>query len=106
MDYSLKLRILLKHKRTLTNSTHVKLMEEQLEKITSLSMKDRNALSSLDRAKIDLVSVYSINSLAWLYHIVNGSNPKESQIMGELTRIQANMKKVKGLQLFKINFIF
>ena len=89
--------MLLTNKRTLTNSTHVELMEEQLEKITSLSMKDRNALSSLDRAKIDLVSVYSINSLAWLYHIVNGSNPKESQIMGELTRIQASMKKVKGL---------
>lgn len=101
-------------------SEHVKKMEEQLEKISNISMKDRNALSPLDRAKIDLgkhildknaplavcatsssikmasVSVYSINSLAWLYHIVNGSNPKESQIPGELTRIQASMKKVKG----------
>ena len=46
-----------------------------------------------------LLSVYSINSLGWLYHIVNGSNPKDSQIPGELTRIQANMKKVKGLKI-------
>ena len=35
-------------------SEHVKKMEEQLEKISNISTKDRNALSPLDRAKIDL----------------------------------------------------
>ena len=38
-------------------SDHVKKMEEQLEKISNISMKDRNALNPLDRAKIDLGKV-------------------------------------------------
>jgi len=60
----------------------------------------RNKLSNIDRAKIDLVSVYSINSLTWLYQITNGIDPRKTALPDELQRIQANMKKVKGKILF------
>ena len=72
-------------------------MEKQLETIIGMDAKARNSLNALDHAKIDLVSVYSMNALGWLYHIVNGADPKESQLPAELQRISASMKKVKGV---------
>merc|ERR1712212_1194517 len=69
-------------------------MENQLEKIIGMDNKSRNTLE----AKIDLVSVYSMNALGWLYHIVNGADPKESQLPSELQRISASMKKVKDIE--------
>ena len=71
-------------------------LEKQLETIIGMDVKARNSLNPLDHAKIDLVSVYSMNALGWLYHIVNGADPKESQLPSELQRISASMKKVKG----------
>merc|ERR1711893_126461 len=73
-------------------------MEKQLETIIGMDMKARNSLNPLDHAKIDLVSVYSMNALGWLYHIVNGADPKESQLPSELQRISASMKKVKDIE--------
>jgi exosome complex protein LRP1 len=64
-----------------------------------MDQTSRNKLEPVDQAKIDLLSVYSINSLTWLYQITNGIDPKQTSVKDELQRIQANMKKVKGNSL-------
>lgn len=46
----------------------------------------RNKLAPLDQAKIELVSVYSMNSLAWLYQITNGIDPRQTSLPDELKR--------------------
>lgn len=40
-------------------------------------------LTSLEMAKIDLISVYSINALYWTYLITQGANPKSNPVKGE-----------------------
>lgn len=69
---------------------------EALKPVMELDQSARNKLSSIDQAKVDLVSVYSINSLTWLYQITNGVDPRKTSLPDELQRIQSNMKKVKG----------
>jgi exosome complex protein LRP1 len=79
-------------------SEEINKIEKQLESIIELDKNKRKNLDPLNRAKIDLVSLYSINALSWLYHVVNGANPKDGQLPGELKRIQTSMKKVKDIE--------
>ena len=64
--------------------------------MTEIDQSARSKMDPLDQAKLDLLSVYSINSLAWLYQQANGVDPKQTSLIDELQRIQANMKKIKG----------
>jgi len=79
-------------------SDQIQEIENQLETVIGLGQADRKELNPLDRAKIDLVSLYSINALSWLYHTVNGANPKDGQLPGELKRIQTSMMKAKDIE--------
>lgn len=73
-------------------------IEQALKPVMELDQSARNKLSSIDQAKVDLVSVYSINSLTWLYQITNGVDPRKTSLPDELQRIQSNMKKVKEIE--------
>ena len=52
-------------------------------------------LSTLDTAKMDLVSIYAMNSLYWSYLIMHGIDPKNHPIKQELDRIQTYMKRIE-----------
>ncbi|XP_033125966.1 uncharacterized protein LOC117123974 [Anneissia japonica] len=51
-------------------------------------------LSSLDKAKKDLVDAYAINSIFWMYLCVQGIDPRNHHIKHELDRI-----RIKGRHL-------
>ncbi|KAK7103620.1 nuclear nucleic acid-binding protein C1D-like [Littorina saxatilis] len=55
-------------------------------------------LAPLDAAKLDLVGVYSINSLFWMYLNVCGVNPKDHPVKKELERIRSYMTRIKEAQ--------
>ncbi|XP_064638649.1 nuclear nucleic acid-binding protein C1D-like [Lineus longissimus] len=55
-------------------------------------------LSPLDKAKIDLISAYTINSLFWMYLNVKGINPKEHRVKQELGGIRQYMSRAKQIQ--------
>ncbi|XP_056617024.1 nuclear nucleic acid-binding protein C1D [Triplophysa dalaica] len=54
-------------------------------------------LSPLDQAKLDLMSVYALNSMFWMYLVTQGVNPKDHGIKQELERIRTYMNKVKEI---------
>merc|ERR1712025_355379 len=73
-------------------------IEKVLEPVIDMDQSARNKLAPLDQAKIELVSVYSMNSLAWLYQITNGIDPRQTSLPDELKRIQGNMQRVKAIE--------
>ncbi|KAA0717567.1 Nuclear nucleic acid-binding protein C1D [Triplophysa tibetana] len=54
-------------------------------------------LNPLDQAKLDLMSLYALNSMFWMYLMTQGVNPKEHGIKQELERIRTYMNKVKEI---------
>ncbi|XP_076025349.1 nuclear nucleic acid-binding protein C1D [Genypterus blacodes] len=54
-------------------------------------------LDPLEQAKLDLMSVYSLNSLFWMYLVAQGLNPRDHGIKQELERIRTYMNKVKEI---------
>lgn len=54
-------------------------------------------LDPLDQAKLDLMSVYALNSMFWMYLVTQGVNPKDHGIKQELERIRTYMNKVKEI---------
>lgn len=74
-------------------------VEKKFEPLLKSSQVELNAqLSSLDKAKLDLVAAYSINSLFWMYLNVCGVNPKDHGIKQELDRIRSYMNRVNEIQ--------
>ncbi|XP_060579171.1 nuclear nucleic acid-binding protein C1D-like, partial [Ruditapes philippinarum] len=74
-------------------------VENEFEPLLKLSQIELNAkLSNLEKAKLDLVAAYSINSLFWMYLNVCGVNPKDHGIKQELDRIRSYMNRVKEIQ--------
>ncbi|XP_049592870.1 nuclear nucleic acid-binding protein C1D [Syngnathus scovelli] len=67
----------------------------------TLMSKPRNELDQkldpLDRAKLDLMSTYTLNSLFWMYLVTQGINPREHGIKQELERIKTYMSRVKAI---------
>ena len=55
-------------------------------------------LSFFDSAKLDLVSLYAMNSFFWAFLVLKGINPKTHPIKEELQRIQACMAKVEEIK--------
>lgn len=74
-------------------------LETMLQPLLSTPRSDVVAkLGPLDSAKLDLVGVYSLNSLFWMYLNVCGVNPKEHAVKGELERIRLYMGRIKEAQ--------
>ncbi|KAL8566118.1 hypothetical protein ACOMHN_051844 [Nucella lapillus] len=74
-------------------------IESTLQPLLSTSNTDLlEKLGPLDTAKLDLVAVYSINSLFWMYLNVCGVNPKDHPVKNELDRICSYMGRIKEAQ--------
>ena len=75
-------------------------LEDKLEPLLS---KNRSSLQEglelpLDKAKLDLVTTYALNSLTWMWMRTQGENPKESTVKTELDRIKESFKRLKQVQ--------
>lgn len=55
-------------------------------------------LDAMDKAKLELAGVYTINSLFWTYLNICGVNPKEHGVKQELDRIKSYMDRAKNIQ--------
>lgn len=71
---------------------------KEVEKLTQLSQDEMNKLPPLEQAKLDLLSLYTMNSMAWVYNTVNGVDPKQTALKDELQRVQVSMKKVQDIE--------
>lgn len=73
-------------------------VEEVFKPLNSVSLADINGkLDVLDRAKLQLVFAYSINSFFWMYLCTQGVDPRNHPIKQELGRIQKYMARVKEI---------
>ncbi|KAM9562327.1 nuclear nucleic acid-binding protein C1D isoform 1-T1 [Guaruba guarouba] len=72
-------------------------VEEMLKAMMLVSRSDLQKLEPLEQAKLDLVSVYTLNSLFWVYLTIQGVNPKEHPVKQELERVKTYMNKVKEI---------
>uniref|UniRef100_A0A3Q3B7H8 Nuclear nucleic acid-binding protein C1D n=1 Tax=Kryptolebias marmoratus TaxID=37003 RepID=A0A3Q3B7H8_KRYMA len=73
-------------------------VNSMLEKLLSMSRNDLlQKLDPLEQAKLDLMSVYTLNSLFWMYLVTQGINPREHGIKQELERIRTYMNRVKEI---------
>ncbi|CAM9302858.1 unnamed protein product, partial [Lampetra planeri] len=73
-------------------------VKTMLDKLMSMSRNDLlQNLDPLDQAKLDLMSVYTLNSLFWMYLVTQGVNPREHGIKQELERIRTHMNRVKEI---------
>ncbi|KAM4729635.1 nuclear nucleic acid-binding protein C1D isoform 1-T2 [Anableps anableps] len=81
-----------------TFNSSVNAVKTMLEKLMSMSRNDlMQKLDPLDQAKLDLMSVYTLNSLFWMYLVTRGINPREHGIKQELERIRTYMNRVKEI---------
>ncbi|NWR69960.1 C1D protein, partial [Centropus unirufus] len=73
-------------------------VDEMLKTMMSISRSELlQKLDPLEQAKLDLVSVYTLNSMFWVYLATQGINPKEHPVKQELERIRTYMNKVKEI---------
>ncbi|NXY69508.1 C1D protein, partial [Glareola pratincola] len=73
-------------------------VDEMLKTMMSVSRNDLlQKLEPLEQAKMDLVSVYTLNSMFWVYLATQGINPKEHPVKQELERIRTYMNKAKEI---------
>ncbi|KAL6487513.1 hypothetical protein MHYP_G00041390 [Metynnis hypsauchen] len=68
-----------------------------IQTLMSVSKGEHLKLDSLDQAKLDLMSAYTLNSLFWMYLMTQGVNPKEHGIKQELERIRTYMNRLKEI---------
>ncbi|KAL9863153.1 nuclear nucleic acid-binding protein C1D isoform 2-T3 [Geothlypis trichas] len=61
-------------------------VDEMLKTMMSVSRSELlQKLDPLEQAKLDLVSVYTLNSMFWVYLATQGINPKEHPVKQELS---------------------
>ncbi|NWR44376.1 C1D protein, partial [Regulus satrapa] len=72
-------------------------VDEMLKTMMSVSRSELMQLDPLEQAKLDLVLVYTLNSMFWVYLATQGINPKEHPVKQELERIRTYMNKVKEI---------
>ncbi|XP_016124330.1 nuclear nucleic acid-binding protein C1D isoform X1 [Sinocyclocheilus grahami] len=73
-------------------------VQNMVQTLVSVSRSDNLLqLDPLERAKLDLMSAYALNSMFWMYLVTQGVNPKDHAIKQELDRIRTYMNKVKEI---------
>ncbi|XP_053476637.1 nuclear nucleic acid-binding protein C1D [Ictalurus furcatus] len=72
-------------------------VQNVIQTLMSVSKGDSLKLGPLEQAKLDLMSVYALNSLFWMYLVTQGVNPKDHGIKQELERIRTNMNRIKEI---------
>jgi exosome complex protein LRP1 len=77
-------------------------LAEMKEAIVPLTFEHQDLQSRidnpLDSARVDLTTVYTLNSLFWVYLTTKGESPRDHDIMRELSRLKAYMTRLKELQ--------
>lgn len=74
-------------------------LKESIKPLTEGYQELQEKISDpLDSARVDLATVYVINSLFWVYLITKGENPRDHDIMRELSRLKAFMARLKTIQ--------
>ncbi len=56
-------------------------------------------LGHVNRAKVDLVSALSVNSLAWIWLKTQGSDPKQTEVKGELDRVRSAIQRLREVEV-------
>ncbi|KAH6925131.1 hypothetical protein HPB50_001177 [Hyalomma asiaticum] len=58
---------------------------------------DSEPLSPLDKARLDLTLLYTLNSLFWMYLCTVGEDPKQHSVRRELDRVKEYMTRAKQI---------
>merc|ERR1719295_398926 len=59
---------------------------------------ETKATTPLDKAKLDIISAFALNSLTWMWLRTQGTNPKETEVKSELDRIKASWMRLQQIQ--------
>ncbi|XP_040579611.1 nuclear nucleic acid-binding protein C1D [Lepeophtheirus salmonis] len=59
---------------------------------------DLDELTPVERARLELVSAFALNSLVWVSLRTKGVNPKDTQLKAELDRIKLGMLRLKEIK--------
>ncbi|XP_023340435.1 nuclear nucleic acid-binding protein C1D [Eurytemora carolleeae] len=74
-------------------------LEDGFKDLLSLNRTEMfQNLDPITRAKIDIVSLYSINSLVWMLLKTLGHNPQTSDVKTELGRVRSAISRCKEIQ--------
>ncbi|WVF71558.1 hypothetical protein IAT40_006366 [Kwoniella sp. CBS 6097] len=81
----------------LTNSLDV--LERALEPLQAQEWSSTlEGLSTLERAKMDVLASYTINDLIWVYLKLKGIDPEKHDVSAELDRIKTYYTKVRAVE--------
>lgn len=83
----------------------MQMFHESVEKIGTIinpfldkKLDDDEKLSPLDKARLYLTAVYTMNSLFWMNLVVKGENPKEHPIKEEIDRVKMYLMRMKEIE--------
>ncbi|XP_037658690.1 nuclear nucleic acid-binding protein C1D-like [Choloepus didactylus] len=92
-DYPLEI-----HEYFLTLENSIGVVNEMLKTIMSVYRNELlKKLDPLGQEKVDLVSVYTLNSMFWVYLVIQRVNPKDYPVKQELERIRLYMNTFKEI---------
>ncbi|CAN7983684.1 unnamed protein product [Ixodes hexagonus] len=76
----------------------LKKVQDILKPFLTSSLEDSTSeLLPLDKARLDLTILYTINSLFWMYLSTTGEDPKQHGVRRELERIKEYMVRAKQI---------
>ena len=59
---------------------------------------DNSTLTALEKARLDCLSAFAMNSLVWVWMRTKGINPKDTEVKSELDRVKKTMARLKEIQ--------
>ena len=71
---------------------------EVSQKIPLQELTEEKKLGAIDKAKLDCISAFALNTLVWTWVRTLGENPKEAGVKFELDRAKAAMIRLKQIQ--------
>lgn len=72
------------------------IIEDLFKNLSQVPLSEIQAqMSSFDKAKLDVLGAYAVNSLFWMYLRVNGEDPTEHGIKKEIEIVQSYMSRVE-----------
>jgi len=66
--------------------------------VPRIDLQESAKLTSLEKAKLDCLSSFALNSLVWIWLRTKGRNPKDTEVKVELARVKKSMVKLKEIQ--------
>ena len=59
---------------------------------------DDSTLTAMEKARLDCLSAFAMNSLVWVWMRTKGINPKDTEVKSELDRVKKTMARLKEIQ--------